>query len=74
MTATAIDYFRFTLTEAKEVGLALRQLDADAHFTVEDGAGNVLHSGTEADANNLWVSDSSGGDVLRPRGSAGGGR
>ena len=52
----SVDYFRFTLTEAKEVGLALRQLDADAHFTVEDGAGNVLHSGTEADANNLWVS------------------
>ena len=41
-----IDYFRFTLTEAKEVGLGLRQQDADADLFLEDAQGNVLYSGT----------------------------
>ena len=41
-----VDYFRFTLTEAKEVGLGLRQQDADADLFLEDAEGNVLHSST----------------------------
>ena len=41
-----IDYFRFTLTEAKEVGLGLRQQDADADLFLEDAEGNVLYSST----------------------------
>ena len=41
-----IDYFRFTLAEAKEVGLGLRQQDADADLFLEDAEGNVLSSGT----------------------------
>ena len=41
-----VDYFRFTLTEAKEVGLGLRQQDADADLFLEDAEGNVLYSST----------------------------
>ena len=50
------DWFTFTLTQAKEVGLALRQIEVDAVLTLEDADGNVLYSGTGADADNLWVS------------------
>ena len=41
-----VDYFRFTLTEAKEVGLGLRQQDADADLFLGDADGNVLYSST----------------------------
>ena len=41
-----IDYFRFTLTEAKEVGLGLRQLDTNADLFLEDADGTVLYSST----------------------------
>ncbi len=40
------DWFTFTLTEAKAVGLGLRQQDANADFFLEDAEGNVLHSST----------------------------
>ena len=43
-----IDYFRFSLKEAKRVSLALRQLDANADLFVEDADGNVLYSSTRA--------------------------
>ncbi len=51
-----IDYFRLTLTAAKEVGLGLRQQDADADLFLEDAEGNVLHSSTEDGTANEWIS------------------
>ena len=50
-----IDYFRFTLTEAKEVALGLRQQDADADLFLEDAEGNVLNSGTADGTANEWI-------------------
>ena len=41
-----IDYYRFTLTEAKQIGLGLRQQDTNADLFLEDADGNVLHSST----------------------------
>ena len=42
----SIDYYRFTLTEAKQIGLGLRQQDTNADLFLEDADGNVLHSST----------------------------
>ena len=47
-----IDYFRFTLSEAKKVGLGLRQQDADADLFLEDADGNVLSSSAEGGTSN----------------------
>ena len=47
-----IDYYRFTLTEAKRVGLGLRQQDADADLFLEDADGNVRHSSTASGTRN----------------------
>ena len=43
-----IDYYRFTLSEAKEVVLGLRRQDADADLFIEDEDGTVLHAGESA--------------------------
>ena len=43
-----VDYYQFTLHEAKTVGLGLRRLDMNADLTLEDSEGNVLHSSTVA--------------------------
>ena len=51
-----VDYYRFTLTEAKAVALGLRQQDANADLYLEDAEGNVLHGGTAAGTANEWVS------------------
>ncbi len=50
-----IDYFRFSLTEAKEVALGLRQQDADADLFLEDAEGNVLASSTADGTANEWT-------------------
>ena len=47
-----VDYYRFTLTEAKRVGLGLRQQDADADLYLEDANGNVLYSSTTSGTGN----------------------
>ena len=39
-----VDYFRFSLTDTREVMLKLRQLDAPTHLYLEDQDGNVLAS------------------------------
>ena len=51
-----IDYYRFTLTEAKQIGLGLRRQDANADLFLEDADGNVLYSSTEAGTANeaIW--------------------
>ena len=41
--ADAVDYFRFTLSAAKEVHLGLRQQETDADLFIEDEDGNVLY-------------------------------
>ena len=43
---------RFTLTDAKRVGLGLRQQDADADLFLEDADGNVLYRSTVAATGN----------------------
>ena len=55
-TDDALDYYRFTLTEAKAVGLGLRRQDANADLYLEDAEGNVLHGSTAAGTANEWVS------------------
>ena len=50
-----IDYFKFTLTEAKRVGLGLRRQDADADLYLEDAHGNVLYSSTKNGTANEWI-------------------
>ena len=47
-----VDYYRFTLAEAKRVGLGLRQQDADADLFLEDADGNVLYSSTNSGTDN----------------------
>ena len=37
-----VDYFRFTLTEPKQVQIGIRQLDADANLTLEHEDGTVI--------------------------------
>ena len=39
-----IDYYRFTLTEPREINFGVRQQDADADMFLEDAEGNVLHN------------------------------
>ena len=55
-TQDAVDYYRFTLTEAREVGLGLRRQDANADLFIEDADGNVLFSSAEAGTANeaIW--------------------
>ena len=55
--ADAVDYFRFTLTEAKRIGLGLRQQDTNADLLLEDAEGNVLHSSTEAGTASEWIGE-----------------
>ena len=43
-----VDYYQFTLHEAKTVNLGLRRLDMNADLILEDSEGNVLHSSTVA--------------------------
>ena len=52
----AVDYYSFTLTDAKKVGLALRQLDANADIYLEDAEGTVLHSSTAQGTAKEWIS------------------
>ncbi len=39
-----IDYFKFSLSADREVGLRIRRLGFNADLYVEDNSGNVLHS------------------------------
>ena len=47
-----IDYYGFTLTEARKVVLGLRRQDADANLFIEDDQGNVLHAAETAGTTN----------------------
>ena len=55
--ADAVDYFRFTLTEAKRIGLGLRQQDTNADLFLKDAEGNVFHSSTEAGTASEWIGE-----------------
>lgn len=50
-----VDYFRFTLTQPKQVGLALRKLDADADLSLEDASGTVLASSRKDNTDSEWI-------------------
>ena len=52
-----VDYYRFTLTEAKRVGLGLRQQDVDADLHLEDANGNVLYSSTNSGTDNEAIGE-----------------
>ena len=55
-SSDSVDYWRFTLSEARRVGLGLRQQDANADLFLEDAEGNVLYSSTEDGTANEWIS------------------
>lgn len=52
-----VDYFKFTLTDAKKVGLGLRRQDEDADLYLEDADGKVLASSTEEGTANERISE-----------------
>ena len=53
--ADVVAWCRFTLSEARAVGLGLRRQDADADLVLEDAAGNVLHSSERSGTANEWM-------------------
>ena len=55
-SSDSVDYWRFTLSEARRVGLGLRRQDANADLFLEDAEGNVLYSGTEEGTASEWIS------------------
>ena len=55
-TDDAVDTYRFTLVEARRVGLGLRQQDANADLFIEDGEGNVLGESRAGGTSNESVS------------------
>ena len=55
-SSDSVDYWRFTLSEARRVGLGLRQQDANADLFLEDAEGNVLYSSTEDGTASEWIS------------------
>ena len=55
--ADEVDYYRFTLTEAKKVGLGLRQQDANADLFLEDADGTVLYSSTNSGTDNEAIAE-----------------
>ena len=55
-TADAVSSFEFTLTEAKKVGLALRQLDRNADLVLEDADGNEIARSDRTGTNKEWIS------------------
>ena len=53
--AGAVNYYSFTLSEARAVALGLRRQDADADLVLEDAEGNVLHSSERSGTTNEWM-------------------
>ncbi len=43
-----IDYFKFSLSADREVGLRIRRLDLNADLYIEDNSGTVIHSSENA--------------------------
>ncbi len=53
--ADSVNWFRFTLVEAKRVGLGLRRQDADGDLVLEDGEGNELHRSGAPGTADEWI-------------------
>ncbi len=53
--ADGVAWFRFTLSEAKEVALGLRQLDREADMAIEDENGVELQRSAAAGTANEWI-------------------
>ena len=56
-TSDRLDYYRFTLTEAREVGLGLREQEGDGDLHLEDGDGNVVSSSEGEGSVDEWILD-----------------
>ena len=54
-TDDTVDYFEFSLSEPRLVGVGLRQLDFDADLFLEDSSGSVLASSEVAGTDNEWI-------------------
>ena len=52
-----VDYYRFQLTEARRVGLGLRQLDKNADLFLENGEQAILGVSSEDGTAKEWVSE-----------------
>ena len=70
-----VAWYRFTLSEAREVALGLRRQDADADLVLEDAEPATCCTAARAFRHDQRVAarDAAGGDVLRTGGGAGGG-
>ena len=55
--ADQVDYYRFTLTEAKRVDLGLRQQDANADLFLEDADGDMLYRSTTSGTANERIAE-----------------
>ena len=55
--ADGTDYYRFTLSEARQVQFTLRRQDADADLYLEDADGTVLHSSTRGGTRNDGINE-----------------
>ena len=53
--AGAVNYYSFTLSEARDVELGLRQQETDADLILEDGNGVVLGSSERSGTANEWL-------------------
>ena len=51
-----VDYFAFSLSQPKLVGVGLRRLDFDADVFLEDTSGTVLASGENIGTDKEWIS------------------
>ena len=51
-----VDYFKFSLSEPKLVGIGLRRLQLDADVFLEDSSGTVLASDRETGTTKEWIS------------------
>ena len=72
--ADAVAWYRFELTEAKNVGLGLRELSADADLVLEDAEGNVVAPGQPGrHGQRVALGDAAGRHLLCASGGAGGG-
>ena len=52
-----VDYYRFTLSAARQVGLGLRRQHADGHLYIEDADGAVLQSGERGAEADEWIAE-----------------
>ena len=55
-TSDTLDYYKFTLTADRQVGLGLRRQDGNGNLRLEDDSGNVLSNSTNSGTADEWIS------------------